>query len=121
MTPCLNLTTIASIRLALDVFPYPATWSRTKAAFLFTAWRRVAQVAIAQVVSCEACNPDADWPFQAILDRVIQGVTDYYKEGWLPLGALGPVSIPLIDLPNGAVNPFPDIIAGDDAASKNHD
>jgi hypothetical protein len=37
--------------------------------------------AIAQVVSCEACNPDADWPFESILDSVMlfSGVhTDYF-------------------------------------------
>jgi len=48
---------------------------------LFTACREVAQAAIAQVASCEACNPDADWPFEAILDRVMlfSGVhTDYF-------------------------------------------
>ena len=38
---------------------------------LFTAAREVAQAAIAQVASCEACNPDEDWPFEAILDRVM--------------------------------------------------
>ena len=48
---------------------------------LFTACREVAHAAIAQVASCEACNPDADWPFEAILDRVMlfSGVhTDYF-------------------------------------------
>ena len=47
---------------------------------LFTAGPAVAHAAIAQVASCEACNPDADWPFEAILDRVMlcSGVhTDY--------------------------------------------
>src|SRR5262245_34432917 len=29
---------------------------------LCTADRDVAEAAIAQVASCEACNPDADWP-----------------------------------------------------------
>jgi hypothetical protein len=49
---------------------------------LFTLSREVAQAAIAQVASCESCNPDdADWPFEAILDRVMlfSGVhTDYF-------------------------------------------
>lgn len=47
---------------------------------LFTVSPEVAQAAIAQVASCESCNPDADWPFDAILDRVMlfSGVhTDY--------------------------------------------
>ena len=47
---------------------------------LFTVSAEVAQAAIAQVASCGACNPRADWPFEAVLDRVIQfsGVhTDY--------------------------------------------
>src|SRR2546422_9919688 len=48
---------------------------------LFTASREVAQAAIAQVASCEACNADvAEIPFECILDRVIlfSGVhTDY--------------------------------------------
>ena len=39
---------------------------------LFTASAEVAQAAIAQVSSCELCNPDqAEWPFEAILDRVM--------------------------------------------------
>ena len=48
---------------------------------VFTADHAVAQAAIAQVASCEACNPDADWPFEAILDHVMlfSGVhTDYF-------------------------------------------
>ena len=49
---------------------------------LFTASREVAQAAIAQVASCEACNPDAaEIPFDNILDRVMlfSGVhTDYF-------------------------------------------
>jgi len=48
---------------------------------LFTAGPEVAQSAIAQVTSCEACNDDADWPFEAILDHVMlfSGVhTDYF-------------------------------------------
>jgi hypothetical protein len=48
---------------------------------LFTAGREVAQAAIAQVASCEACNPDANWPFEAILDRVMRFRrvhTDYF-------------------------------------------
>jgi hypothetical protein len=47
---------------------------------LFTACRTVVQAAIAQVASCEACNSDADWPFECILDLVMlfSGVhTDY--------------------------------------------
>jgi hypothetical protein len=48
---------------------------------LFTVSREVAQAAIAQVCSCEACNPDAaEFPFECILDRVMlfSGVhTDY--------------------------------------------
>jgi len=48
---------------------------------VFTAGREVAQAAIAQAASCEACNRDAaDWPFEAILDSVMlfSGVhTDY--------------------------------------------
>jgi len=39
---------------------------------LFTVSREVAQAAIAQGSSCEACNPDAaDWPFECIFDRVV--------------------------------------------------
>jgi hypothetical protein len=39
---------------------------------LFTASAEVAQAAIAQVASCEACNPDAaEFPFECILDRVM--------------------------------------------------
>src|SRR5215813_13846007 len=38
---------------------------------LFTADRDVVEAAIAQVTSCEACNPDADWPFESILDSVM--------------------------------------------------
>ena len=34
---------------------------------LFTVSAEVAQAAIAQVASCEACNPRADWPFEAVL------------------------------------------------------
>jgi len=48
---------------------------------VFAACRQVAQAAIAQVASCEACNPDAGWPFEAILDRgmLFSGVhTDYF-------------------------------------------
>ena len=49
---------------------------------LFTVCREVAQAAIAQVASCEACNPDAaEIPFEVILDRVMlfSGAhTDYF-------------------------------------------
>jgi hypothetical protein len=48
---------------------------------VFTADRAVAQAAIAQVASCEACNPDAAWPFECDLDDVMlfSGVhTDYF-------------------------------------------
>jgi hypothetical protein len=49
---------------------------------LFTVSAEVAQAAIAQVASCEACNPDAaEFPFECILDRVmlLSGVhTDYF-------------------------------------------
>lgn len=48
---------------------------------LYTVSAEVAQLAIAQVASCEACNEDADWPFECILDRVMlfSGVhTDYF-------------------------------------------
>ena len=49
---------------------------------LFTVSRDVAQAAIAQVASCEACNPEAaEFPFECILDRVMlfSGVhTDYF-------------------------------------------
>ena len=39
---------------------------------LFTVCHEVAQAAIAQVASCEACNPDAaEFPFECILDRVM--------------------------------------------------
>jgi hypothetical protein len=41
----------------------------------------VTEAAIAQGASCEACDPDADWPFECILDRVMlfSGVhTDYF-------------------------------------------
>ena len=38
---------------------------------LFTVSDEVAQAAIAQVTSCEACNPEADWSFEAILDRLM--------------------------------------------------
>src|SRR5262249_41068768 len=39
---------------------------------LFTASVEVAQAAIAQAASCELCNPEgADWPFEAVLDRVM--------------------------------------------------
>ena len=52
---------------------------------LFTVSAYVAQAAIAQVASCELCNPDeADWPFEAILDRVMlfSGAhTDYFYDG----------------------------------------
>ena len=48
---------------------------------LFTVSSDVAQAAIAQVASCEACNPKAaEFPFEFILDRVMlfSGVhTDY--------------------------------------------
>jgi hypothetical protein len=51
---------------------------------LFTVSREVAQAAIAQVSSCEACNPEAaEFPFECILDRVMlfSGVhTDYFME-----------------------------------------
>ena len=50
--------------------------------FSSTVSREVAQAAIAQVASCEACNPDAaEFPFECILDRVMlfSGVhTDYF-------------------------------------------
>ena len=49
---------------------------------LFTVSREVAQVAIAQVASCEACNADAaEFAFEIILDRVMlfSGLhTDYF-------------------------------------------
>ena len=49
---------------------------------LFTASAEVAQAAIAQVSSCEHCDPEAaEFPFQIILDRVMlfSGVhTDYF-------------------------------------------
>src|SRR5262249_39590294 len=48
---------------------------------VFTVGREVAQAATAQVTSSEACNPDADWPFESILDSVMlfSGVhTDYF-------------------------------------------
>jgi hypothetical protein len=49
---------------------------------LFTVSREVAQAAIAQVVPCDVCNPDAaEFPFECILDRVMlfSGVhTDYF-------------------------------------------
>ena len=49
---------------------------------LFTAAAEVAQAAIGQVSSCEACNPEAaEFPFECILDRVMlfSGVhTDYF-------------------------------------------
>jgi hypothetical protein len=48
---------------------------------LSTVSAEVAQAAIAQVASCEACNPDADWPFEVILDRVMLFIgvhTDYF-------------------------------------------
>jgi hypothetical protein len=39
---------------------------------LFTVSREVAQAAIAEVSSCEACNPEAaEFPFECILDRVM--------------------------------------------------
>jgi len=39
---------------------------------LFTVCAEVAQAAIAQVSSCEACNPEpAEFPFECILDRVM--------------------------------------------------
>src|SRR6266566_8522188 len=48
---------------------------------LFTVSAEVAQAAIAQVASCEACAPEtAEFPFDCILDRVMlfSGVhTDY--------------------------------------------
>lgn len=34
-------------------------------------------------------------------------VTGYYREGWLVPGQDGPVGVPLLDLPDGAVVPFP--------------
>ena len=37
---------------------------------LFTVSGEVAQAAVAQVASCEACNPHAaEFPFECILDR----------------------------------------------------
>jgi len=48
---------------------------------LFTVSREVAQAAIAQVSSCEACNPDvAEFPFECIQDRVMlfSGTTTDY-------------------------------------------
>jgi hypothetical protein len=49
---------------------------------LFTVSAEVAQAAIAQVASCEACNPEAaEFPFEVILNRVMlfSGAhTDYF-------------------------------------------
>jgi hypothetical protein len=46
--------------------------THSKQTVLFTVSREVAQAAIAQVASCEACNPDAaEFPFERILDRVM--------------------------------------------------
>ena len=49
---------------------------------LFTVSREVTRAAIAQVASCEACNPEAaEFPFECILDQVMlfSGVhTDYF-------------------------------------------
>jgi len=72
-----DLCLLASIHSTPTSLSGPARWrynARTmddeRETVLFIVSREVAQAAIGQVSSCEACNPDAaEFPFECVLDR----------------------------------------------------